>query len=181
MATEKKEMFIPVESPTILDQLDRALDNKDAFLIKLPNKFKETLSSRSAQNTNYTLSSETATIGKVEATTQQSKKSKPKKDDGNPEISFDDVFESENDEASDSRIELLMPLVLPSKTDRSSKEQILFELGLPSLKEIRQNKRRKLNFEKGHEMSFVCVLEDKSQFDNHEGEHGHESKHRQHW
>ena len=84
------------------------------------------------------MSSETATIGKVEATNQQSKKSKAKKnDDGNPEISFDDVFESENDEASDSRIELLMPLVLPSKTDRSSKEQILFELGLPSLKEIR--------------------------------------------
>ena len=98
MATDKKEMFIPVESPTILDQLDRTLENKDAFLIKLPNKFKETLMSRSAQNLGYTLSSETATIGKVEATNQQSKKSKAKKnDDGNPEISFDDVFESEND------------------------------------------------------------------------------------
>ena len=48
MATEKKEMFIPVDSLTILDQLDRTLDNKDAFLIKLPNKFKETLMSRSA-------------------------------------------------------------------------------------------------------------------------------------
>ena len=60
---------------------------------------------------------------------------------------------------------MLMPLNLPSKADRSTKEQVLFELGLPSLAEISRNKRRKLNFERGQEINFVCELEDKSQFD----------------
>ena len=79
----------------------------------------------------------------------------------NPEIQFEDLLGAED--LSDSRIELLMPLNLPARSDKRLTERILFELDLPSLKEISKTKRRKLNeFEAKHEMHFVCTLKDEA-------------------
>ena len=56
-----------------------------------------------------------------------------------------------------------MPLNLPAKNDKRLTERILFELDLPSLKEISKIKRRKLNdFETKQEMNFVCMLKDEA-------------------
>ncbi len=42
------------------------------------------------------------------------------------------------------KIELLMQLNLPAKRDRNSREAVMFELGLPSVREIRTSKRRRV-------------------------------------
>lgn len=56
-----------------------------------------------------------------------------------------------------------MPLFLPSRDGRGTKEEVIFELGLPSLQEIAKCKRRKLNTRSREDVSFVCMLEDKAQ------------------
>ena len=61
----------------ILDKLDQILDDKDTFIIKLPNKFKDYLSR------DFTLGSETATIGRITASRKRSNKMERK--GGNPE------------------------------------------------------------------------------------------------
>ena len=68
-----------------------------------------------------------------------------------------------------------MPLFLPLRGDnRGTKEEVIFELGLPTLQEIAKTKRRKLNSHHKQEVSFVCMLEDKAQtndMDDHDGVH----------
>lgn len=126
------EAFISVADDAILlDALDKVLDDKDSFLIKLPHKFKESLGDPTQGG--YALGSESVSVGKIEP----AKRPKKKPDARNPELGLDSMLEGGNsNNIKDKRLELLMPLLLPSKHNRQSKEQILFELGLPSLNDI---------------------------------------------
>ncbi len=58
---------MPIGDASVLDQLDSVLDDKDTFLIKLPHKFKEYLTDPATKSVGYTMTSESQTIGKVEA------------------------------------------------------------------------------------------------------------------
>ena len=55
----------PVNSSSLLDQLDSVLDDKDTFLIKLPHKFKEYLTDPETKQLGYSMTYESQTIGKV--------------------------------------------------------------------------------------------------------------------
>lgn len=73
-----------------------------------------------------------------------------------------------------SPIELTMPLFLPSRTGRGNKEEVIFEIGLPSINDIVKAKRRKLDATDKQDTNFVCMLEDKantSDLDDHDGVH----------
>lgn len=75
-----------------------------------------------------------------------------------------------------------MPLNLPAKNDKRLTERILFELDLPSLKEISKIKRRKLNdFETKQEMNFVCMLKDEAQDHDDDDLDERRLAHRQPW
>lgn len=62
---------MPIGDASVLDQLDSVLDDKDTFLIKLPHKFKEYLTDPVTKSVGYTMTSESQTIGKVEAVFKQ--------------------------------------------------------------------------------------------------------------
>ena len=58
-----------------------------------------------------------------------------------------------------------MPLFFPVRSSHNrgiSREEVIFELGLPSLDEIVKSKRRRLDGPGKQDSHFVCVLEDKA-------------------
>ena len=75
-----------------------------------------------------------------------------------------------------------MPLFLPTKHGRSgTKDEVIFELGLPSLNEIVKQKRRRLDATDKQDANFVCMLEDKANtndMDGHDMVHGGGGKHK---
>ena len=167
------ELFIPADK-TIFDHLDSVLDDKDTFLIKLPHKFKEYLTDPETKSVGYTMTSESQTIGKVESALKPT--GMPVK--SNPEIQIEQLLGAGETKHGSSglqsnvqKIELMMQLNFPGKRDRMSREQVMFELGLPSLNDIRASKRRRVTTQpdREHELSFVCTLEGKGGNDDQRG------------
>ena len=123
-----REQFIPINDPCILDKLDQILEDKDTFLVKLPHRFKEALANPRATEPVYTLTTETCAIGRIEPVRKKVKRVVEERQRPDPEIEIDELLEDCKDTfvadnySNDAKIEMLMPLNLPSRSDRSTKE-----------------------------------------------------------